>query len=493
MAMLILDRLRANEPSYSKLKLVYPPTEICRCSGDIQQLIAALGANHTVTYVLLEGAFCRNLTNTDYQAVLNAVGKLPALQDLEIWSSPVPVAALCQAVEQAVYLRRLGLGMVTLMGDMTAAGLKCHPSLRTFCLSDFSLQDHTIRLDHLFLSLATCPALERVEIFANRSNSNSNTNSNTAVPWSPSSLAALLYATPNLTLRRVGLAVDAVRLLPVHFKRQQRLLSCNDNKVPWAPRLRVLDLNENQLKDAGSVLLIQALAEHGFAVKELILRANEITATGCRGLVDQLLVTVNRSSTLEKLNLACNELKEAAAASLADLIRNHAKLKQLELHRTSLTDVGCTLLADAVATNHVLQSLGLSSNQFTDVSYVVWASALSQNDTLQSISLQADDKQITTTGAHALLHMIREHNYQLDHIGTSLSASYDRAPAGKGWYHSRINMYLRLNHAGRRILLQGKAASRSDWLQTVLAVQDDLNAILYLVQINPTLWLQLER
>jgi hypothetical protein len=89
--------------------------------------------------------------------------------------------------------------------------------------------------------------------------------------------------------------------------------------------------------------------------------------------------------------------------------------------------------------------------------------------------------------------MIREHNLQLDYIGASLSTIYDRAPAGKSWSHSRINMYLRLNHAGRRILLQGKAASRSDWLQTVLAVQDDLNAILYLVQINPTLWLQLER
>jgi Ran GTPase-activating protein (RanGAP) involved in mRNA processing and transport len=504
MASLILDRLRANDPTFTKLKLVYAPTEIYDTLDD---LLGALRVNHTVTYALLEGAFCRELSDTDFSVILKAVGKLKALQDLEIWSSPVPVAALCQAIKPAYHLTRVGLGMVTLSGDMTADSLKDHPSLRTFCLSDFSMaQDssstsnaRTIRLDSLLRALATCPALETVEIFANRSARSTSS----GVLWSPLSLAALLYATPHLTLRRLDLTVEAVRELTAHLKRQQR--ERQEQQREWSPRLRVLNLNENQLQDVGCVALVQALTEHAFPVKELNLRANEITAEGCRGLVEQLLsvpatvtvtdATINAANTadtatstqtgaLEKLNLACNELPDDSVPALVDLIGKHTSLKRLELYRTSLTDVGCTQLAEAVATNRVLLSLGLGKNQITDVSYISWAKALSVNETLESISLQVDHKKITEAGAQAMLDMMHG-NYSLEHLGTSLSTSYDRLVVQR----TRINMFLRLNHAGRRRLLQGSAPSRRDWLQTVEAVLDDLNAIRYLVQSNPTLWL----
>jgi hypothetical protein len=513
MASLILHRLRSNDPTFTKLKLVYAPTEIYHT---LDELVGALAVNHTVTNALVEGTFSRELSEEDFPLLLKAIGKLTALQDLEIWSSPVPVAALCQAVQPALHLTRVGLGLVTLMGDMNADSLKEHPSLRTFCLSDFSLaalasssagnnngsnNSTTIRLDSLLRALSTCPALETVEIFSNRSSASS------GVPWSPSSLAALMYATPHLTLRRLSLTVEAVRILPVHLQKQQRERQQQDkqHKQHWSPRLRVLNLNENQLRDVGCVALVRALTEHGFPVRELDLRANEITSEGCRGMVQQLLpssssavsvsvvppttpptLTTDMGTTLEKLNLGCNELSDESAPALVDLIQQHASLKRLELYRTNLTDVGCTLIAQAVATNRLLLSLGLGRNPVTDISYIAWAKALAVNTTLESISLQeVDHKQITTVGAQAILDMIRD-NYCLEHIGMSLS---DRSGHGKFWYHTRINMFLRLNHAGRRRLLQGATPSRRDWLQTVEAVHDDLNAIRYLVQSNPTLWL----
>jgi Ran GTPase-activating protein (RanGAP) involved in mRNA processing and transport len=528
MASLILDRLRSNDPSFTKLKLVYAPTEIYHT---LDELVGALGANTTVTYVLLEGAFCRELSTADLPLLLTAIGKLQALSDLEIWSSPVPVAALCQAIQPALRLKRLGLGLVTLSGDMNADSLREHPSLRTFCLSDFSLatsrvrgssssNNTPIRLDSLLRALATCPALETVEIFSNRSSAV------TGVPWSPSSLVALMYATPHLTLRRLSLTVEAVRILPVHLQKQQRARQKQQHDNPkqqtnWSPRLRVLNLNENQLRDVGCVALVRALTEHGFPVKELNLRANEITSEGCRGMVQQLLqssssVSVSSvvlppttatispttsttstvmSTTLEKLNLSCNELSDESAPALVDLIEQHASLKRLELFRTNLTDVGCTLLAQGVANNKLLLSLGLGRNPMTDISYIAWAAALSVNQTLESISLQeVDHKQITTVGAQAMLDMIRD-NYCFEHIGMNLSDRFgmslsDRSSKnGKSWFHTRINMFLRLNHAGRRRLLQGASPCRRDWLQTVEAVHDDLNAIRYLVQSNPTLWL----
>jgi Ran GTPase-activating protein (RanGAP) involved in mRNA processing and transport len=530
MASLILHRLRSNDPTFTKLKLVYAPTEIYHT---LDELVGALAVNHTVTNALVEGTFSRELSEEDFPLLLKAIGKLTALQDLEIWSSLVPVAALCQAVQPALRLTRVGLGLVTLMGDMNADSLKEHPSLRTFCLSDFSLatvasstsngsagtngnvsnNSTTIRLDSLLRALATCPVLETVEIFSNRSSASS------GVPWSPSSLAALMYATPHLTLRRLSLTVEAVRILPVHLQKQQRerqqqqQQQDKQHKQTWSPRLRVLNLNENQLRDVGCVALVRALTEHGFPVKEINLRANEITSEGCRDMVQQLLqsslssmvsvsvvpptilmvppptiptLTPGMGATLEKLNLGCNELTDESAPALVDLIQQHASLKRLELYRTNLTDVGCTLIAQAVATNRLLVSLGLGRNPVTDRSYIAWAKALAVNTTLESISLQeVDHKQITTVGAQAMLDMIRD-NYCLEHIGMSLS---DRSGHGKSWYHTRINMFLRLNHAGRRRLLQGATPSRRDWLQTVEAVHDDLNAIRYLVQSNPTLWL----
>jgi hypothetical protein len=315
-----------------------------------------------------------------------------------------------------------------------------------------------------------------------------------------------MYATPHLTLRRLALTVEDVRILPVHLQKQQRERQQEQKhgrKHNWSPRLRVLNLNENQLRDVGCVALVRTLIEHGFPLKELNLRANEITTEGCRGMVQQLLLsssvsivpptkaasltpTTDMGTSLEKLNWACNELSDDSAPALAELIGQHASLKRLELYRTNLTDVGCTLLAQAVATNRVLLSLGLGRNPITDISYIAWAEALSLNKTLESISLQeVDHKQITTVGAQAMLNMVRD-NYSLEHIGMSLS---DRSGNGKSWYHTRINMFLRLNHAGRSRLLQGSAPSRRDWLQTVEAVGDDLNAIRYLVQSNPTLWL----
>jgi Ran GTPase-activating protein (RanGAP) involved in mRNA processing and transport len=524
MASMILNRLRSNDPTFTKLKLVYAPTEIYHT---LDELVGALAVNFTVAHVLLEGAFSRELSVDEFPLLLQAIGKLTALQDLEIWSSPVPVAALCQAVKPALRLTRVGLGSVTLMGDTNADGLKEHPSLRTFCLSDFSLatvasgsggnngstsnNSTTIRLDSLLRALATCPALETVEIFSNRSSASS------GVPWSPSSLAALMYATPHLTLRRLSLTVEAVRILPVHLLKQQRekrQQNMHKHQQDWSPRLRVFNLNENQLRDVGCVALVRALTEYGFPVKELNLRANEITAEGCRGMVQQLLqsssssvlvsvvpptisvvptttppttkTTTGMGTTLEMLNLGCNELSDESAPALVDLIQQQASLKRLELYRTNLTDVGCTILAQAVATNRHLLSLGLGRNPVTDASYITWAKALSVNQTLESICLQeVDHKQITTVGAQAMLDMICD-NYCLEHIGMSLS---DRSGHGKSWYHTRINMFLRLNHAGRRRLLQGATPSMRDWLQTVEAVHDDLNAIRYLVQSDPTLWL----
>ena len=51
---------------------------------------------------------------------------------------------------------------------------------------------------------------------------------------------------------------------------------------------------------------------------------------------------------------------------------------------------------------------------------------------------------------------------------------------------TKLILYLKLNHAGRQRLLQG-AATPAEWATSLLAVQDDVNGVYYLLQANPAL------
>ena len=86
--------------------------------------------------------------------------------------------------------------------------------------------------------------------------------------------------------------------------------------------------------------------------------------------------------------------------------------------------------------------------------------------------------------------MIAE-NYVLRDVSTMLAAGGVTNPHTS--YANQIRLYLRLNHAGRKHLFEGRDddglddASKAEWVRAIQSVNDDLNGILYLVQANPAI------
>ena len=523
-----LERLRKNDPSLTKLKLVHPPESYyaaVSCEDDgacentdnnssddkndmpFNDLLQCLRENTTVTYVLLERQFVRELSRADFASVLQAIGTMASLQELEIWSVRVPLTELCQAMAQAKRLTRLGFGFVSFLGTpnnnhqhdcntLDASALRHHPSLQNVYVSDFRLsppletsEDETHRpttdtaatavtnLDSFVEALSTCPKLNFVEMFQYQQEDQP--------AMTSQGLARLVdsKSLTQLTLRRMKLTDELTNDL------SERLTIYNniyDNKT----KLKCLNLAENQLGDDGVTALTSALVgKH--SLRELDVRKNDVTARGCVAACRALQANIG----LEKLTLACNSIgDEGASKGLAPLLRVHPTLQTLELHRTDLTDAGCGPLVETLRggsastkTSRLLH-LDVSFNDITEATYLCAADALRDNHTLQSINLQVNRKlKRSVVACQALVGMLRV-NTTLQQISTLLRVRYEPQD-----YHKveellhDIQLYLKLNQGGRRRrLLQGQATLQ-DWGTSLVSVKDDLNGVYYLMQANPAL------
>jgi Ran GTPase-activating protein (RanGAP) involved in mRNA processing and transport len=465
-----LERLRSNDPTLTKLKLVQPPEVY---APTLEVLLEALEQNTAVTYVLFERNFVRGLSLEEWSSVLQAVGRMTNLEEIEIWSVRVPLEELCVALQRASKLRRLGFGFVTLLGSLNCDALRYHPSLRNFYLSDFRLSqesytndaedgnNHKTSLNSLFEALSTCPKLDYVELFQYQQEE---------PPFTPRGLRQLLHSSSmqHLTMRRMGMTAELCSELALELANNQQL--------------KILNLNENDIGDTGCIALGRALLVGNHSdLHEMNLRKNKITALGCLELA-QLLT---QNDGLEKLNLACNNLDDIGAQGLAVLLGVHPTLKTLELHRTNLTDVGCRTLAEVLRHNACLTTLDMSFNDITEDAYIHVADALKFNHTLKSINIQVN-KKMKIQACEALLAMVKE-NFVLESISTLMRVRFEPKE-----YHQfedllhQINTYLRLNHVGRNRLLHGDATLQ-EWGSSLVALRDDLNGLFYLMKANPAM------
>lgn len=513
-----LERLRMNE---TKLKLVHPPetyyaaddsarenTSNSGSSSDnnnnpgFDDLLGCLRQNTTVTYVLLERQFVRDLSRADFALVLQAIGRMARLLEVELWSVRVPLTELCQALAHATNLTRLGFGFVSFLATthdnnhqhnhntLDASALRCHPSLQNVYVSDFRLspplettssEDEIHRpttattavtnLDSFVEALSTCPKLHFVEMFQYQQEDQ---------PAMTSQGVARLIDSKSLTqltLRRMKLTADLTNDL-------SKRLAMNKNKT----KLKCLNLTENQLGDDGVTALTSALVGT-HSLRDLDVRKNGLTALGCIAACQALQSNIG----LEKLTLACNSIGDKGASQgLAPLLRVHPTLQTLELHRTDLTDAGCGPLVETLrgSTSKMsrLLHLDVSFNDITEATYLHTAEVLRDNNTLQSINLQVNRKlKQSVVSCQALLGMLRV-NTTLQQISTLLRVRYEPQD-----YHKveellhDIQLYLKLNQGGRRRrLLQGQATVQ-EWGSSLMSVQDDLNGVYYLLQTNPAL------
>ncbi|XP_067084579.1 protein NLRC3-like isoform X5 [Osmerus mordax] len=124
--------------------------------------------------------------------------------------------------------------------------------------------------------------------------------------------------------------------------------------------LRQLDLNNNDLKDAGMKLLSAGLGNPLCKLDTLRLSGCHITEEGCASLSS----TLKSTSFLRQLDLNNNDLKDAGMKLLSAGLGNPlCKLETLRLSGCLVTEEGCASLASALRSNPFhLRELDLSYN-----------------------------------------------------------------------------------------------------------------------------------
>ena len=555
----------------------------------IQELMELLPHNHTITHVVLERRFVHALSPRNYHCLLRqAVGVMPALMVLELWNvHAVPLRLLCQAVQSNACLQELRMGFVGLHDLQDCAPfIQQHASLAKVSISEFRLiskdenekkrSDAAVataatadteqqqqqqddddddaappqslhNLDSFLIGLSQCPQLQSLELFSNRRTVDASDDDD---PWSPQATGHLIHSSYSrrrtslhtLTLRRLHLLTVA------HITAMANALQdAAEEEYSSSLRSVFLDVSENEMGDDAAIALAQSIVATATAtatspqqqhhhhhattlLRSLNLRENSITATGCRGIVDALLLRNNgngsnnnnnndndgdndatdattlhdsstqtaritttitrRTGVLEKLNLSYNNIGDAGARALAELLlpqqqqqqQYHPTLQHLELTMAKIHDDGCIALAHALQENTTLLSLGLAYNRMTTASYLAFARALQTNRTLQSIHLQANRTHIGLEGCQALVDMLQD-NYVLETLSTLLADAPDTERKG---CKKRIGTYLRLNNAGRKHLLL-EHPTKLDWVNALIKCQDDFNALYYLIKAQPSI------
>jgi Leucine Rich repeat len=463
----VTDRLCSNDPTFVKLHLVQDPAEYFtreeeeqdngQTSSDdhvkkkivkknnvmipFRAFLEALRNNTSVTYVFLERRFVRGLQRTssrgaaEYADILHAIGRMPNVREVEIWSVHVPLSTLCAALGQSRRLDRLGLGMVTLVETEQCQGLAHHATLQTFYLSDFRLLENepvqgqgaeeeatsntaTNNLDSLLQALGTCPRLAMVEIVnhqndaADADENNNNNNNNHHQRWSssPRALAALASSTSlvHLTLRRVSLqAAHATALagaVSAGVADAPSAAAATDDQYDddaRRRRLRVLHLDENHLGNVGSIAIVQAIVDYssrhrgrnrgGGGVKDLSLRNNQIDATGCVAIADALL---QQQAHQEVVVIASSSGANDDDGEEEEYERESCLLEKLNLAMNPIEDRGGAALARLLLQHHHqlrplggLKQLELSRANMTDVGCCALAEATRDNTSLLVLGL----------------------------------------------------------------------------------------------------------
>lgn len=241
----LLDRIRADDPSLTKLHLVFEPSSYFDPDSvhGFDAFLELLRGSTSITYILLERRLARGLSEADNNKLLRTIFEMPHLQEVEIWSQRVSWSVLISAAMSAKELRKLGLGMVTLK-DVTCSAAS-HPTLETFYLSDFRLlpssssssDENDVHLDPVLSLLGRCPNLSRVEIYSFQEER-------------PAVATTLwpLFAAPRLsqvTLRRLHLPASIV--------------DQDEYPVAVSSPLRVLDVSENSLGDDGVTRILRKI------------------------------------------------------------------------------------------------------------------------------------------------------------------------------------------------------------------------------------------
>jgi Leucine Rich repeat len=417
------DKLIQNDPGFVELSL-----ERLGDQFDLDEFTDALKANHTVRHVCFSGTFVRELQDHQWRIMLESIGYLQSLQELQIWCSTIPMGVLAHMLQHAHQLRKAYFFRVVLSGsqqdfDAVADALKLHPSLRDFRLGGFTLdspearladplmnhlnllnsnENHNnanVSLDSIVKAMATTPRLQVVNMQLSAFNA--------VVPFSGAALAQFLTSSTvlDLYMSRLGLGNDHMAVIALAL-------------LTNTTQLKTLDLFGNNVENDHIILMANALGQN---------------------------------KTLETLVLPCpsDDLSIASCAAISRALRHNTTLVTLNLPRSNLTDDGLLHLSQGLTVNRTLKKVEVGVH-----------------------------KDIGTKGMEALTEIL-EKNYELERLVVSSSHKTIK---------EKVEYYMRLNEVGRGNLLRnGGKATREEWVEMLIHVGNDLDCLFYFISTNPAI------
>lgn len=330
--------MRQNDPGFVELSL-----ERAGENFDVEDFVHGIRSNATVRHVCFSGTFVRELQEGQWRIVLETIGHLYSLEELQIWCSTIPVDVFAHTIRHATRLCKVYFFRVTLAGsqeDMEelALAIREHPSLRVFRVSGFHTDDD-VTIDCIVQALSVVPTLDVVSL------QSSGVLSHTL--FSEDALA-LLVCSPHLTdlylsrlnLGEAHLAVIAVGVMTSH-------------------NLKVLDLFGNNIENDHVILFAEAL-ERNKSLETLVLPcpADDLSVESCAALSKSL----QTNSTLITLTLPRSNLSDDGLLHIAEGLTVNTTLKKIEVGVSKdLSQKGLDALTYMLESNMELERLVVSS------------------------------------------------------------------------------------------------------------------------------------
>jgi len=194
--------------------------------------------------------------------------------------------------------------------------------------------------------------------------------------------------------------------------------------------IKVLNLERNELKDKGAIILAQALRREneargekdgsggvtgpGVKVQSLNLAYNNIRTVGFRHVAEMIALSKNittlrldgnepsdssaelaqaiqENQSLTTLTLCKCEIMEESAAEFGKMLDGQETLTRLEMTDNYLGNTGAIELANALRRNKTLRAADLANNKICDEGGLSIADMLAQNCSLQQLSLRQNN------------------------------------------------------------------------------------------------------
>jgi hypothetical protein len=334
------ENLIMNDPGFVELSL-----ERLGDNFDLEGFLSALKCNKTVKHVCFSGAFVRELTPEQWCLMIEGVGHLESLEQLQIWCSTIPVHTFGTMLQNAKHLKAILFFHVRLDGSEDdflhfSGAIRHHLSLAEFRFGGIETIVENISLDCVIDALGDTPNLKIVtlQLF----------NSNRAAIFSRDALAHLLKSKSitGLYLTRLGLGQD-------HYVVIASAIATNRN-------LRVLDLFANNATSEQLLLIATGLREnHGLETFVLPGLSNLDFSYDCSIAIAE---TLKANTTIRSLYLPCSRFTDDGLILLAESLTVNTTLKKVEIGVSDhIGNQGMAALTQMLEKNYELERLIVDS------------------------------------------------------------------------------------------------------------------------------------